>query len=43
MIDYFKELNIQIDASDNEVKNAYFNITKKYPPENFRQIPKKRK
>lgn len=38
MIDYFKELNIQIDASDNEVKNAYFNMTKKYPPEKF---PKK--
>ncbi|GAA0067794.1 MAG: tetratricopeptide repeat protein [Clostridium perfringens] len=35
MIDYFKELNIQIDASDNEVKNAYFNMTKKYPPEKF--------
>ena len=32
---YFKELNIQIDASDNEVKNAYFNMTKKYPPEKF--------
>lgn len=35
MIDYFKELNIQIDASDNEVKKAYFNMTKKYPPEKF--------
>lgn len=35
MIDYFKELNIQIDASDNEVKRAYFNMTKKYPPEKF--------
>ena len=35
MIDYFKELNIQIDASDNEVKNAYFYMTKKYPPEKF--------
>ncbi|HHD2753756.1 TPA: tetratricopeptide repeat protein [Clostridium perfringens] len=35
MIDYFKELNVEIDASDNEVKNAYFNMTKKYPPEKF--------
>ncbi|EOU1828833.1 tetratricopeptide repeat protein [Clostridium perfringens] len=35
MIDYFKELNIQIDASHNEVKKAYFNMTKKYPPEKF--------
>lgn len=35
MIDYFKELNVEIDASENEVKNAYFNMTKKYPPEKF--------
>ncbi|EGT3617736.1 tetratricopeptide repeat protein, partial [Clostridium perfringens] len=35
MIDYFKELNVEIDASDSEVKNAYFNMTKKYPPEKF--------
>lgn len=35
MIDYFKALNVEIDASENEVKNAYFNMTKKYPPEKF--------
>lgn len=37
MIDYFKELNIQIDASDNEVKNAYFNMTKNIHQKSFQR------
>lgn len=35
MIDYFKELGIEMDAYEDKVKNAYFNMTKKYPPEKY--------
>lgn len=35
MIDYFKELGVEIDAYDSEIKNAYFKMTKKYPPEKY--------
>lgn len=35
MLDYFKELGVSREASQYELKNAYFNMTKKYPPEKY--------
>lgn len=35
MIDYFKELGVSIESTDRELKIAYFNMTKKYPPEKY--------
>lgn len=35
MKDYYKILNIKSDASQNDIKRAYFMIVRKYPPERF--------